>query len=67
MLYYTGMEEDDIQAIRDATIVVTVDVSEEEEVNMLLFLEFDCLHVIHIVYPRVLTSPHGRLIEQTVD
>ena len=49
MLYYTGMEEDDIQAIRDATIVVTVDVSEEEEVNMLPFLEFDCPSVCHIV------------------
>ena len=60
MLYYTGMEEDDIQALRDATIVVTVDVSEEEEVIMLPFLEFDCPSVCHIVYnPRVLTSPHG--------
>ena len=58
------MEEDDIQAIRDATIVVTVDVSEEEEVNMVLYLEFDCPSVGHIVYnPGVLTSPHGWLIE----
>ena len=51
------MEEDDIQAIRDATIVVTVDVSEEEEVNMVLYLEFDCPSVGHIVYnPGVVKS-----------